>query len=224
MNLGRLGVLLQGYGGGMGDGYPTHFPDDYNGADMSGLGFLGDLDPNAIASPSRDLLESETKKLHDQIAQLARDWNDSDGNSVSQSQLTRWRSFTGDVSSWDWGPAWIAHLIGTTWRDELLAFQKTFNGFVDEWHAAGVNVTVPGFTFTAAPPSTAEKLIDAGTKPFRDAAKAAADTAGAIKWTAIGLGGVAVAYIFYLTFETGRTARSIGPRVVGNPRRRRRKR
>lgn len=182
--------------------------------ELSGFGGFGDLDQNAILWPSRDALGAETDKLAARIVQLGKDLFNSDN--VSQEQLTRWNSFVADFKAWNWGPAFLAHVWDSTWRDDLLTYELRFNDFVTEFHPVAP-VTTPAFTFTEAPPSTLEKLANAATKPL-------ADTASTIKWAVLGVGGLAAAYIFYLTFETGRTARAIGPRVVGNPRRRTRRR
>jgi hypothetical protein len=191
-----LGVLLQGY---------------------SGMEGLGDLDPNAIMWPSRGELDNETQKLQAAVKQLGQDWFNSDGNSVSQTELTAWNSFVSDVQTWDWGPSWLAHLIDATWRDDLLTFENRFNTFLDAFRSSGVSTTVPAFTFAAAPPSTLEKLANAATKPL-------ADTANTIKWVGIGIGAVVIGYVFFLTFQTGKTARALAPMVTRNPRRRRRRR
>lgn len=218
MNMSGLGVLLQGYSG-MGNAYGKHFPDDYNGAPAMPFGALGDLDPNAVLWPSRDILANETAKLQAATKQLASDWF-ANGANVTQEQLTRWNSFVSDLKAWDWGPAFLAHIIDATWRDELLTFQSRFNSFADEFRQASVSVTVPDFTFTAAPPSTLDKLADKATKPL-------ADAANTFKWLGIGAGVVIIGYVFFLTHETSRVGRALAPLgggLVRNPRRRRRSR
>lgn len=222
--MGSLGVLLQGYGGDVGGGmagsYGRHFPNDYNGSPaLPGEAFsgMGDLDPNAVLWPSRDILANETAKLQAATKQLASDWFNGGGANVTQEQLGRWNSFVSDLKAWDWGPAILAHIIDATWRDELLVFQNRFNEFADEFRAAGVATSAPDFTFTAAPPGTLEKLANVATKPF-------ADAANTFKWVGIGVGVVAVGYLFFLTRQAGGIAKAIAPGLVRNPRRRRRRR
>lgn len=179
---------------------------------------MGDLDPNQIVSPSRDQLGEETDALLSRTAQLGHDYFNSDSNSVSQDLLARWRAFVYEVNSWDAGPRFLTHLLGTTWRDELIAYQQRFNEFFASFQAAGVSPSVPAFTFNAAPPSTLDKLADKAVDAAAAAAKHVTDPLAkgitALEYVGIGLGVTAVAFIFYLTFETGKTARAIGPRVL----------
>ncbi len=203
----NLGVLLQGYGD-YGAGGPV----------VQGLGSLmgmGDIDPNAVLWPSRNVLAAETQKLQDRTKQLASDWFNGGGGSVSQGQLGRWNSYVTDLKAWDWGPDWLAHVIDATWRDELLVFQNRFNGFLSEWQNAGVYTTAPAFTFEAAPPSTLEKLADKATKPL-------ADTANIVKWVTIAGGAAVVGLLFFATQQAGGIGRALAPVIARNPRRRRR--
>lgn len=183
---------------------------------LPALGYsMGDLDPGAILAPGRDELARETLQLRDRIDQLGRDWFNSDGNTVSQNLLSRWDAFVDEIKTWDSGPDFLTHVWNTTWRDELLDYQKKFNGFVAEFQQAGVGTGAPVFTFNPGPPSTIDKILNkagdaaaAATKPISDAITTLEIVAGAI-------GVAAVGYIFYLTYETGRTARSIGPKAFG---------
>lgn len=187
---------------------------------------MGDLDPMGIISPSRDQLDAETDALLARISQLGADFNSDESypNSVTQELLGRWNAFVNAVNSWDSGPRFLAHVLGTTWRDELIAYQQKFNSFVQEFRDSAVAVTTPVFTFNP-PPSTVDKLIDAGgnaVNKIGDAAGKVADKAlkpvsdaiSTIETVAIVGGLAAVGFIFYLTFETGRTARSIAPRLL----------
>lgn len=169
---------------------------------------MGDLDPNAILPPSRDTLDFETDKLVSAIKQLGSDWFNSDDNVADQTTLTAWNNYVSEVNRWDWSPRALSHMLGTTWRDELLAYQVKFNQFLSSFQAANVATSVPAFTFTAAAPSTIDKLVGKVTDPI-------ASTASTIKYVAIGGAALAAAWIFYLTFETGRTARALGPVALG---------
>lgn len=188
-----LGILLQGYDG------------------------MGDLDPNAILSPSRDTLQAETDRLGAAIKQLSADWLNSYGNNVSQTQLQAYRNFVSDFNSWNWGPAIVAHIIGTSWRDDLLVYQSKFNDFANQWRAAGVSTSVPDFNFKEAPPGTLERLANKATAPI-------ADAASVLKWGVLGVAGTIVGYVFFLTWQTGKVGRAIAPGVARNPRRRRARR
>jgi hypothetical protein len=175
---------------------------------------MGDLDPNAILPPSRDELGTETDDLLSRIAQTGQDYFNSDQNDVTQDLLGRWDAFVSDTQSWDAGPRIITHLLATTWRDELLARQQKYNGFRNEYIAAGVAVTSPAFTFTAAAPSTLDKLFNkAGSAA--DTALAPLKAVGNTLETVAIVGGIAVlGFIFYLTYETGKTARSVGAELL----------
>ncbi len=175
---------------------------------------MGDLDPNQILSPSRDQLGQETDELLARTAQLGQDWFNSDGNNVSQNQLASWRAFVAAVKSWDAGPRFITHLLGTTWRDELVAYQQQFNDFRAQFLAAGVQPTIAPFTFNPGPPGIVDKLenkLGTAADKVLDPLKKGFTT---LEYVGVGLGVTAIAFIFYLTYETGRTARAIGPRVL----------
>jgi len=175
---------------------------------------MNDLDPNQILSPSRDQLGDETDMLLARIAQTGHDYFNSEINDVTQDLLARWDAFVGSVNDWDAGPRILTHLLGTTWRDELIDRQQRYNGFRNEFIQAGVAVTAPAFTFAAAPPSTLDKL---GSK-LGDAASTALAPLKAVGSTletvAIVGGVVAAAFLFYLTFETGKTARHVGAELL----------
>lgn len=97
------------------------------------------------------------------------------------------------------------------WR-ELTLSADTFNhpGLLDEAADAFFAPVVKG---AGAVAGAAGATLDAFTDAIKRGFGLAEDTASTIKWTTIGLGALAVGYIFYLTFETGRTARAIGPRA-----------
>jgi hypothetical protein len=175
---------------------------------------MNDLDPNQILSPSRDQLGQETDMLLARIAQTGHDYFASDVNDVTQDLLGRWDAFVSEVTNWDAGPRIITHLLGTTWRDETIAYQQKYNGFRNEFINAGVGVTSPAFTFTAAAPTTLDKLINqAGGAADKVLAPLKAGL-GTIETVAIVGSVVAAAWIFYLTFETGRTARHVGAELL----------
>jgi hypothetical protein len=171
---------------------------------------MGDLDPNAILWPSRDELDLQTQLLAQRIKQLAADWFNSDANTVSQDLLTRWDSFVQAVKAWDWGPAFLAHLIDARWRDELLAYQKQFNGLRDEFVGAGVQTGAAAFTFTPAAPSTLDKLGDAAANAVKTAAQPALDLLKVVEYSAIGLGVLGVIWLFYTTGVAGKAATALG--------------
>lgn len=175
---------------------------------------MGDLDPNAILSPSRDVLRTETDELLSRLTRLAQDWFNSDANTVSQDLLSRWDAFVNDTKSWDSGPDFIAHVLGTTWRDDLIDRETKFNGFLQEFRGAGVATTTPAFTFSAGAPSTLDKLFNAAGNAADKATKPLQNALSTIETVAIVGGLAAVGFIFYLTFETGRTARAIAPRML----------
>lgn len=171
---------------------------------------MGDLDPNAILPPSRDILSQQTDLLLSNIKQLAQDWFNTPDNSVTQTQLSSWDAFVAEVNSWDYWPRAISHLVDTTWRDELIGYQTQFNQFLSQWQEAGVPTSVPAFTFTPAAPSTLDKLGTAASNAANNALAPVKKGLQTIEYVGIGLGVAAVAFIFYLTYEGGKTARHIG--------------
>lgn len=175
---------------------------------------FGDLDPNAVLAPSRDELSNETDLLLQRIAQLGQDWFNSDDNVVSQDLLTRWDTFVSQVKAWDSGPRFLTHIVNFTWRDELLAYQNQFNSLRAEFGAGGVPLTTPPFTFTPPAPSTLDKALNAAGNAAKNATKPLTDAFTTLEYVGIGLGVAAVGFIFYLTYETGKTARAIGPSVL----------
>lgn len=94
------------------------------------------------------------------------------------------------------------------WR-ELTLSSDTFlhPGLLDE---AADSIFAPVVKIGQA----AGQAVDAAAAAVRRGLGLAEDTASTVKWTVIGLGAVAVAFVFYLTFETGRTARAIAPSVL----------
>jgi hypothetical protein len=175
---------------------------------------MGDLDPNAILPPSRDELGTETDDLLARIAQTGADYFGSDQNDVTQDLLGRWNAFVSDTQSWDAGPRIITHLLATTWRDELLARQQKYNGLRNEFIAAGVAVTSPAFTFTAAAPSTLDKLFNKAGDAAGTALAPLKAVGNTLETVAIVGGVAALAFIFYLTYETGKTARHVGAELL----------
>lgn len=175
---------------------------------------MGDLDPNAILPPSRDELGYETDQLLARIVQLGQDYFNSDQNDVTQDLLGRWDAFVSEVQNWDAGPRIITHLLATTWRDDLLDRQQKFNGLRGEFVAAGVSTSAPAFTFSPAAPTTLDKV-------FNKASAAAGDVLAPIKAVGSTLETVAIVggigllgFIFYLTYETGKTARHVGAELL----------
>lgn len=176
---------------------------------------MGDLDPNAILAPDRDTLGNETDQLLARIQQLGQDWFNADDNSgVSADLLARWNAFVANVTSWDAGPRILAHIINSTWRDELLAYQVAFNGFLAEFRSAGISSSTTAFTFTPAAPSTLDKLADAAGNAANKALDPLKKGLDTIETVAIVGGVVLLGAFLYLTFETGRTVRSVGPELA----------
>lgn len=181
---------------------------------VSALRGMGDLDPSAILPPSRDELSNETDLLLGHIQQLGADYFNADDNSgVSQTLLSSWNTFVSQVNSWDAGPRFLAHIIDTTWRDELIGYQQQFNTFLQQFQGAGISTSVAPFTFNVAP-STASKVVDALGNAANKVTKPLTTALSTIETVAIVGGLLGVGFLFYLTWETGRTARHVGAELL----------
>lgn len=98
------------------------------------------------------------------------------------------------------------------WRELTLSADTFLHPtLLDE---AADTVLDPIYKGTTAVVHAAGAAVDSVAAAIQRGLGVAEDTASTIKWTVIGLGAVAAAYVFYLTFETGRTARAIAPGMV----------
>lgn len=107
-------------------------------------------------------------------------------------------------------------------KTELAAYYAAAGAYADLWRTLSLSPdTVKGPSITDLPGGIWDTLTsapgaayDAAGNAINKTLGAAEDTASALKWTVIGVGGLAAVFLFYLTWETGRTARSIGPGLL----------
>lgn len=107
-------------------------------------------------------------------------------------------------------------------KTELAAYYAAAGAYADLWRTLSLSpdtikapsvFDLPGGIFDTLT-SVPGAAYDAAGNAINKGLGAASDTASAIKWTVIGVGAVAAAFVFYLTWETGRTARAVAPRLL----------
>lgn len=173
---------------------------------------MGALDPNQLI-PDRDELRASTDALKSEMRQLAKDWFDDPASDINQGDLTMWNAFVAEVNAWDDGPDFFIHPFTRTWLTQLADYERRYNAFLAMFQNRGVDTHLQPFTF-ADRPGVVDKIVT-GVEGVASSAVAAPGKALNTLTTAAIVGGVVVTgLVVYAIWESGRTIRHTGAKLL----------